>query len=119
MAKYKRKPLEVEAFQNTGQCVTEWPEWAQKAGFLDGEEPGIILIDGGWYGNETRYLIVKINHWIVRTEKDEYEVYSNKRFIRKFRLVDKEEENKTKVYKDVLVSIAISLKRIADNLEIP
>lgn len=31
MAKYRRKSLELEAFQWTGQPQNEWPEWARNS----------------------------------------------------------------------------------------
>ena len=64
MAKFRKKPVVIEAWQNSDD--TDWPEWMHEYNILGREPGGIILI-------RTLEGVMRANlgDWIIRGVNDE------------------------------------------------
>lgn len=63
MSKFRKKPVEIEAFQWVGQRPHEWPEWATKVVLRDGKELVVETLEG----------VMRVDHgdWIIKGVKGE------------------------------------------------
>lgn len=79
MTKYRKKPIEIEAFQMTKERRwdnSEWPEWLNKAWQLEWNEPGSLFCidENGLIGPGERLCIttldgthsVTFGDWIIQ-----------------------------------------------------
>jgi len=94
MPKYRKKPVEIEAFQLRVDGKTEYPEWFQKA--IDKRE---VEVSSG-ITDQTRYFVATFkkdrfhqyfaNHgdYIINRPAKEFEVLSAKAFEQTYELVE-------------------------------
>lgn len=58
MARFRKKPVEIDAFQWNGQQPNEWPEWATALVLQDGRDLFIDTLEGRMRAN--------LGDWIIR-----------------------------------------------------
>lgn len=63
MPKFRKKPVEIEAFQWTGQRPVHWPEWATKVYLLEGKDLVIDTLEGR--------MRADLGDWIIKGVKGE------------------------------------------------
>jgi len=83
MSRFRKKPVEVEAFQMTRErrpLNEDWPEWLLQAWNKSPAEEGSLFCSGGLEGNPATPLFIRTlegvhrvswNDWIIRGVKGE------------------------------------------------
>ena len=92
MAKYKRRPIEVEAFHiesRYSEPGADWPEWLHKAWNTEAFQPGRFWNCDGhmWLSAPEGDLEVLLNDWIVLEESGDLCLYSPDAFAKWFTTV--------------------------------
>lgn len=85
MSKYRKKPVVIEAFHYTGQPVSEWPEWAQKAyysGTIERKQTGLLIhtLEGK--------MLCRHGQWVIKGVQDELYPCDHAVFAQTYEAID-------------------------------